>query len=92
VGDLLGPPAPVTPAARKQKAKQLAGLIEALDVGHLLQNRMAHEMLRCEPEQMAHFRDLADLSIDLLQLINTLAMEGPLQYDQRDDRLKQSAK
>ena len=79
----------MTPAARKAKAKQLAGLMEALDIRHLMRQHLALQCLDAElPEG---FQNMYKASEAMLSLVNELAIRGPLKYAGSEHRLKQPA-
>ena len=79
----------MTAGERKRKAKELAGLIEALDIAELLRNRLAIMCLEAENPQGYQLQYLA--AKETFQLINTIAMEGPLKYAGTGDKLREPA-
>lgn len=79
----------MTPSERKRKAKQLSGLIEQLDIRQVARHRLA--IMCLEAENPGAVQDMADTLDEVLRLINTVAMEGPLKYGGTEHRLKQPA-
>jgi hypothetical protein len=82
----------MTPAVRKAKAKQLAGLIEQLDIAEILRHRLAMMMIESHGvSQWAKFSDMATLQSEFMMLINNIAMEGPLKYGGTEHKLREPA-
>ena len=85
----------MSPGERKRKAKQLAGLIEQLDVAHLVHNQLALDcldLLKIGDKQGATEAGAVACAIDqAFRLINTIAMEGPLKYAGRGNKLREPA-
>ena len=79
----------MSPGERTRKAKQLAGLMEALDIAEIFTARLAIQCLQAEePEKV---QAVHDAGTEVFRLINTIAMEGPLKYAGTGDKLREPA-
>ena len=66
---------------RKQQARKLAQLIEALDLDSSLQGCLEVRALKAEtPEEWADIKRMNDLRQQFLTLVNVIATQGPLEY------------
>ena len=66
---------------RKQQAKQLIGLIEALDLDNGLRKCLEVRALEAESaEEWANIKGLDNMRQQFLTLVNTIANMGPLEY------------
>ena len=66
---------------RRTQAKQLAGLIESLDLDSSLQGCLEVRALKAEtPAEWAEIKAMNDLRQQFLTLVNVIATQGPLEY------------
>ena len=85
----------MTPGVRKQKAKQLAGLMEQLDIAALVRNRQAisayDALVEGDKDRAMLIADVGSAVNEAIHLINTVATEGPLAYGKRSSKLGESS-